>query len=118
MNDKYIIDGVEYDNLEDMFASRIHDVWSHWQKYLHSKLKYTEQDGVAFYILDADLYERWSRQIDSTYKELSDEERKSDMNIYNQFYKQIIDNLTTESLSGRKAKLTFPDGTEYSVVVE
>ena len=61
-----------------------HDRWARWQKYLHSKLKYFEfehsQGGnkVAMYVLDPGDYERWSRQIDTPYSELSESEKESD----------------------------------------
>lgn len=59
-----------------------HARWAKWQKYMFSKMNYTEQeiDGkiVAFYVLPADLWERWNRQIDTPYSALSEQEKDSD----------------------------------------
>jgi len=71
------------------FADIQHQIWSHWQKYLHSKLEYTEytKDGklYACYVLDAGLYERWSKQIDTPYSELTEKEKESDRKIVKNF---------------------------------
>jgi len=72
--------------IEDEFVEKgadlEHDRWARWQKYMFSKMNYTEyeKDGrkIACYILPADLWERWSRQIDTPYSELSEEEKESD----------------------------------------
>jgi len=59
-----------------------HERWSDWQKYLHGKLKYTEigtdQKVEAFYLMTADDYEKWERQINTDYKDLSEQEKESD----------------------------------------
>jgi hypothetical protein len=61
-----------------------HQRWVHWQKYMHSKMAYNEAVNPdtghteAFYVLKADLYERWERQIDTEYVELSEAEKESD----------------------------------------
>lgn len=64
------------------YAHLEHERWAKWQRYVHSKLEYVEyaQDGKTFagYILDADDYEHWERQIDTDYTELSDREKDSD----------------------------------------
>lgn len=59
-------------------ASLEHERWAKWQKYLHSKLEYTEKLGKAYYLLPADLFERWEGQIHRPYSELSEEEKESD----------------------------------------
>ena len=61
-----------------------HRRWARWQEYMHSKLVYNE--GInpdtghteAFYVLPADYYERWERQIDTSYADLSEAEKESD----------------------------------------
>lgn len=59
-----------------------HDRWARWQKYMFSKMEYSEyqKDGktIACYVLPADLWERWNRQIDTPYENLSEEEKESD----------------------------------------
>jgi len=72
---------MEKEQLEKL-ASIQHDIWAHWQKYLHSKLKYSEyeKDGKTYacYILDAGDYDHWEKQIDTPYSELSEKEKESD----------------------------------------
>jgi len=70
-------------NLFEELADIEHQRWADWQKYLHSKLEYSEYKddaGVthAVYILGADDYEHWDKQIETSYKELTEEEKDSD----------------------------------------
>ena len=75
-----------------------HDRWARWQKHLHSKLKYWEFDKskggnkMAMYVLDPADYERWSRQIDTPYSELSESEKESDREE-SRNYLPLIENL-------------------------
>lgn len=66
----------------ERFASIEHERWSKWQRYLHSRLQYEEKNfgshTVAYYLLDAGLYEHWQRQTDTDYSELSEKEKESD----------------------------------------
>ena len=70
------------DELFEKLAGIEHQRWSDWQKYLHSKLKYVEwkegEKTMCGYLLDPNDYERWERQIDTDYKDLSEKEKDSD----------------------------------------
>lgn len=61
-----------------------HDRWSRWQKYMMSKMVEEErfENGQHFktgnYILPKEFVERWFRQIDTSYKDLSEPEKESD----------------------------------------
>ena len=78
---KDILKQIEEDFIEKG-AELEHDRWTRWQKYMFSKMQYSEyKDGektMACYILPADLWERWNRQIDTPYSELSEQEKESD----------------------------------------
>ena len=81
-----------------------HDRWARWQKHLHSKLKYWEFDKskggnkMAMYVLDPADYERWSRQIDTPYSELSESEKESDREE-SRNYLPLIENLLEQERS-------------------
>jgi hypothetical protein len=51
-----------------------HDRWARWQKYMFSK----GHKDHEFFMIPIKLWERWQRQIDTPYAELSDEEQESD----------------------------------------
>lgn len=70
--------------LFDKLADIEHQRWASWQSHVHNnKLRYCEMkelDGkrVAYYMLSADDYERWERQIASSFAELTEDERDKD----------------------------------------
>lgn len=56
-------------------AALEHERWAGWQKYMFSKgVKYPDGD----FHLPSELYERWLRQINTPYSELSEAEKESD----------------------------------------
>lgn len=64
-------------------AALEHARWARWQAYLHSRLTYTEVpqkngNNIAMYCMTADDYERWSRQIDTDYSELTEKEKEKE----------------------------------------
>jgi len=52
-----------------------HRRWAGWQKYLFSKCSETVNDNL---IIPADLVDRWTKQINTPYSKLSEEEKESD----------------------------------------
>lgn len=65
-------------------ANLEHDRWARWQKYMFSKMTEEEkfEEGKHFktgnYVLNKELVDRWFRQIDTPYSELSELEKESD----------------------------------------
>ena len=59
----------------EAIAAIQHEIWSHWMKYLFSQCP-----DVAFGIkcIPADKVERWMRQMETPYAELSEKEKESD----------------------------------------
>ena len=61
-----------------------HDRWARWQKYMFSKMIEEEkfEEGSHFktgnYILPKEFVDRWFRQIDTKYADLSEAEKESD----------------------------------------
>ncbi len=61
--------------MQEVFAAMEHERWAKWQRYMHSKMV-PDKDG--FMLLSPELYERWERQINTPYSELSEQEKESD----------------------------------------
>lgn len=64
-----------------------HERWAKWQKYVHKNLyniaeqepeRWKELKNPHLKILPTELYERWERQINTPYSELSEQEKESD----------------------------------------
>jgi hypothetical protein len=65
----------EFAPLIEELAALEHDRWAHWQKYVHDKGQ-RQPDGSL--TLPADLVDRWERQINTRYEDLTIEEKESD----------------------------------------
>ena len=63
------------EKLIEALADFEHDRWSRWQKHLFSKCIKNE-DGS--YTIPKEYVERWNRQINTKYSDLSEEEKESD----------------------------------------
>ena len=67
-------DTSEKDLIEEL-SDYTHSSWSGWMTYLFSKSK-LNRDGTV--TISKDLVDRWTKQIDTPYEDLSEEEKKSD----------------------------------------
>ena len=63
------------ENIIDKLATYEHDRWSRWQKYLFAKCIINE-DGS--YTIPKEFVDRWTRQMNTKYIDLSDKEKYSD----------------------------------------
>ncbi len=63
-------------------ADAQHIIWSHWMRYQFSKCE-PREDGSL--VIPADLVERWKRQMDTAYCDLSEDEKESDRKIVYRF---------------------------------
>jgi hypothetical protein len=63
------------EELIEQLADKEHASWARWMEYLFSRCK-GHFDGSA--TIPADLVERWLRQINTPYAQLSDQEKQSD----------------------------------------
>lgn len=61
-------------NLE-LVADIQHEIWSHWMRYQFSQCT---KDGSGQMIIPAALVERWQRQMETSYEQLSEQEKDSD----------------------------------------
>lgn len=63
------------DDMIELLADFEHDRWSRWQKYLFSKC-IVNSDGTL--TIPKELVNRWTRQMNTNYKNLPEEEKNSD----------------------------------------
>ncbi len=64
-----------HNNLRESLASVQHDIWAHWMRYL---LSVCERSNDGRYIIPAEMANRWEKQINSVYIDLSEKEKDSD----------------------------------------
>lgn len=62
-------------NIIEALADAEHEGWAHWQRYLHS-VCIPNPDGSL--TIPADKVERWTRQIETPYADLTEREKESD----------------------------------------
>jgi hypothetical protein len=68
-------DRVEQDPVVEALAGYAHDAWSGWMRYLFNK---SELQPSGEILITNDLADRWSRQIETPYAELPEDEKESD----------------------------------------
>ena len=73
MSDKQLNESLA--SLLEELAALEHQRWAHWQRYVHDK-GHRQPDGSV--LLSADLVSRWDRQINTSYEDLTNEEKDSD----------------------------------------
>lgn len=61
--------------MREKLAELCHKQWSGWMKYLFSKSKKLSYGDV---VIPSWAVDRWTRQMEKPYKQLSDEEKDSD----------------------------------------
>ena len=76
------------DNKREALADIQHAIWSHWMKYQFSVCNQNEDGSLT---IPADKVERWTRQLNTSYSELTEKEKESDRDQA----EKIIDRLNT-----------------------
>jgi hypothetical protein len=72
-------------------AALVHKVWSRWMTYLFTKGQFND-DGS--FTIDAESVERWRRQMDTCYDDLTADEQLSDIDIAHE-YIAVFDDWTS-----------------------
>jgi hypothetical protein len=62
-------------NIREELSNYAHNSWSGWMKYLFDKSKQNEDGTITIPVW---AVERWTRQMNTPYNELSEEEKNSD----------------------------------------
>lgn len=63
------------DEIRERLADYAHEAWSGWMRYLFSR-SLKESDGCV--LIPSELVERWTRQMNTPYTQLPDNEQESD----------------------------------------
>ena len=76
----------EREQLKEKLAKFLHEeVWAHWMKYLlNEKAQYmSEDESFAYgqYLIEREDADRWDRQMNTTYEDLPEDEKKSDQKL-------------------------------------
>jgi hypothetical protein len=87
------IDTILNDLIEELAAIE-HERWSHWQVYMHSKCR-KEPDGSL--IIPVELAERWEKQANTHYSDLTEREKGSDREQINRYLPVIVNALKMRS---------------------
>ncbi|ESY82164.1 hypothetical protein NKJ16_08760 [Mesorhizobium sp. M0179] len=62
-------------SITDELAAVEHERWSHWQRFVHEQASRLPDGSL---LLPAELVERWERQIETSFEELTEKEKESD----------------------------------------
>jgi len=63
-------------DLREQLSNLSHEIWSHWMRYMFSRCQPNEEEGTL--TIPAWAVQRWGRQLDTPYNELTEEEKNSD----------------------------------------
>lgn len=66
------------DELREKLADVQHGIWAHWMRYQFSQCRRPDLADDGSLIIPADKVQRWQRQMDTEYADLTDKERESD----------------------------------------
>jgi hypothetical protein len=62
-------------DLREVVAGIQHDIWAHWMRYLFSMARHNPDGSVT---ISAEHVQRWTRQMEAGYADLSEREQESD----------------------------------------
>lgn len=68
-------------------AKAAHDIWSHWMKYMFTCGTF---NGDGSWTMPKDKVERWQRQMNTEFEDLSEQEQKSDYSIAEKFISPLL----------------------------
>lgn len=74
------------DELYERLAAIEHERWADWQRWMHAQC-FIKEDGSL--VIPAELVERWERQIDTPYADLTEREKQSDRDQVNRYWSLI-----------------------------
>lgn len=73
--------------LVEELAAIEHERWAHWQAYLHSRCQVAEDGSL---IIPADLVARWTAQVETEYRDLSEQEKDSDREQVRRYLPRLL----------------------------
>jgi len=99
----------------ELLAEYAHKAWSRWMEYLFSKSEKNEDGTVT---IPKWAVERWTRQLETTYIHLSDDEKESDRNEANTILERL-GFFPTEKIEHKfKMKILASEGPAFGAYLE
>src|SRR4051812_47661623 len=84
------------DEIKEQLAAIEHERWSDWQKYMMGLAKPDfDQEAETMFTYTTTEFNRWWKQIETPYAQLSDREKASDMEQVNRYW-PIIEALISD----------------------
>ena len=83
---------LESEPVVERLAAIEHERWAPWQKYVHDHCQRREDGSL---VIPAELAARWQAQIETPYRDLSEQEKGSDREQVLRYLPAIIDALTS-----------------------
>ncbi len=74
------------DGLRERLSDKQHEIWSHWMAWVFKICPANEDGSVT---ISPELVQRWTRQINTPYAELSEGEKESDRHQADKILKVI-----------------------------
>jgi hypothetical protein len=74
--------------LFEKLADIEHQRWADWQKYCHSKMTPSADEGI--WLIGEKFLKRWDKQINTKYKDLTEKEKDSDRDQVMRYWKLIF----------------------------
>lgn len=65
-------------NLREIISAIQHEIWVHWMKYQMAQCYSDEGMHPGCLIIPSEKVERWKRQMNTPYSDLTEQERESD----------------------------------------
>lgn len=81
----------------EAFASKEHEKWGHWMRYLFRQSE-AQSDGSV--VIPKALVERWQQQARTAYADLSESEKESDRKVVQGFFGELIDKTVRGAFDG------------------
>ncbi len=75
------------EKIREDVAGLCHEQWSGWMRYL---FRFGTQNDNGTFTMDADKVARWTRQMETSYADLSGPEQESDRKEADKFYRVIF----------------------------
>lgn len=91
--------GNEQPRVLEKMADAQHAIWAHWMKYMLSVCVDNHGGSVT---IPADKVERWTKQMNTRYLDLSEPEKQSDRDIVKQFMRYELAMLEIEIEMGSR----------------
>lgn len=91
--------------LKEKLAAIEHERWGDWQKWMHG-LMLLDKEWAR---IERHWFDRWQRQIHTSYSNLSDSEKASDMEQVNRYWPLIEEYINKALTAAKKDKLTKGD---------